>query len=151
MQQTERVKLSQWDALLLESLRSRGYADEELLQRVKSGDLPADDSEYEFDYTRLTELSAEEPGLLEQALRGGYQIKYNTIRGIFSWIKVALGRQAELKLEEGREAVEATLTAAERSRLEAVLSHGWKLLTPDNGPGAAKTDAVFCRIEPLRG
>lgn len=38
-----KVKLSQWDALLVESLRSLGWSDEELLRRVAEGDLPADE------------------------------------------------------------------------------------------------------------
>ncbi|WP_239713681.1 hypothetical protein [Paenibacillus sp. 19GGS1-52] len=57
-----RVKLSQWDALLLESLRGLGWSDEELLLRVTEGDLPVDESEYHFDYKQLTALQAEKPG-----------------------------------------------------------------------------------------
>lgn len=140
------VKLSQWDALLVESLRSLGWSNEEILRRVIQGDLPIDESEYHFDYTQLSVLQAEQPVLFEQALYKGYQIKYNTLRGIRSWIGVALGKEAELELEEGKEAVEVKLTESEKNRLKSVLSFGWQI---DGEPGAAKDTAVY-RISPVQ-
>ncbi|WP_379157880.1 hypothetical protein [Paenibacillus sp. sgz5001063] len=138
-----KVKLSQWDALLLESLRSFGWSDEELLRRVEAGDLPVDKSEYEFDYARLTTLADEQPEEFRQAVTGSYQIKYNTIRGIRSWISVALGKQAKLELEEGKEAAEVALTEAEKNRLETALSFGWRITDGPSGTG------VY-RIEPIQ-
>ncbi|MNC72870.1 hypothetical protein D3C75_1239860 [compost metagenome] len=70
-----KVKLSQWDALLVESLRSLGWSDEELLRRVEAGELPVDESEYHFDYTQLTQLAGEQPEVFRQAVTQGYQIK----------------------------------------------------------------------------
>jgi hypothetical protein len=142
-----KVKLSQWDALLLESLRSLGWSDEELLRRVAEGDLPVDASEYEFDYGQLSALAGEQPELFRQAVTEGYQIKYNTIRGIRSWISVALRIEPQLELEEGREAVEAELTESEKLRLEGVLSFGWQI----TGSGtAADGGAGTYRIEPIQ-
>jgi len=142
-----KVKLSQSDALLLESLRGLGWTDEELLTRVKAGELPPDESEFEFDYRRLTELQAEDPAQFKQAVASGYRIKYNTIRGIRSWIKVALGKEAMLELAEGKEAVEARLADEEIERLESVLSIGWHLTK-----AAAEEDGYefYVKIEPVR-
>ncbi|MFC5402582.1 hypothetical protein [Cohnella soli] len=123
-----KVKLSQWEALLLESLRSLGWSDEELLRRVPAGDnLPKDESDFEFDYEALASFARQEPEIYESAVKNGYQIKYNTIRGIRSWILVALGVTAELSLDEGNEYATAPLSDAQRNRLEGVLSHGWSL------------------------
>ncbi|ASA24805.1 hypothetical protein [Paenibacillus donghaensis] len=141
-----KVKLSQWDALLVESLRSLGWSDEELLRRVASGELPVDESEYHFEYAQLTVLAGEQPEVFQQAVTGGYQIKYNTIRGIRSWISIALGKQAELELEEGKEAAEVALSETEASQLEAVLSFGWRIT---GGPAGADVTGVY-RIEPTR-
>lgn len=94
-----RVKLSQWDALLVESLRALGWSNEDILRKVAEGDLPVDESEYEFDYKQLATLQAEQPELFEQAVKTGYQIKYNTIRGIRSWIWVALGKEENWSLK----------------------------------------------------
>lgn len=141
-----KVKLSQWDALLVESLRSLGWSDEELLRRVETGELPVDESEYHFDYTQLTQLAGEQPEVFRQAVTQGYQIKYNTIRGIRSWIFVALGKEAGLELEEGKEAAEVTLTEPEHKRLESVLSFGWRIT---GGPSGTDGTGVY-RIEPIR-
>ncbi len=62
-----RVKLSQWDALLVESLRALGWSNEDILHKVSEGNLPVDESEYHFDYKQLTTLQAEQPELFEQA------------------------------------------------------------------------------------
>lgn len=141
-----KAKLSQWDALLLESLRSHGWSDEELLHRVTGGDLPADESKYEFDYGQLAALADEQPELFRRAVLDGYQIKYNTIRGIRSWIDVALGIEAKLELAEGHEAVEAELTETEYNRLQGVLSYGWQII----GGSPADGNAATYRIEPVQ-
>ncbi|AIQ55802.1 hypothetical protein [Paenibacillus borealis] len=142
-----KVKLSQWDALLVESLRSLGWSDEELLRRVAEGDLPADESEYEFDYGQLSTLAGEQPELFRSAVTEGYQIKYNTIRGIRSWIAVALRIEPKLELEEGREAVEALLSESQKQRLEDVLSFGWQITS---GGSAADGGNATYRIEPIQ-
>ncbi|WP_091224545.1 hypothetical protein [Paenibacillus sp. BC26] len=143
---TERVKLSQWDAMLIESLRVLGWSDEELIRRTQQGDLPKDDTSiYEFNYEELAAFAAKEPATFEAAVRSGYQIKYNTIRGIRSWIAIAFAQEPELVLEEGREAVIATLTPAEKARLDEVLSHGWTILDGDGeaAVGAGAGAAVY--------
>ncbi|MGQ3479783.1 hypothetical protein [Paenibacillus sp. TY11] len=122
---TKRVRISQWDALLLESLRSLGWSHEELIRRVQQNELPTD-GQSGFDYAELaTGLAFKEPEVFVSAVTDGYQIKYNTIRGIRSWIAAAFGREPELSLEEGSEAVTSELTPAEYDRLERVLSLGW--------------------------
>ncbi|AWV31406.1 MULTISPECIES: hypothetical protein [Paenibacillus] len=141
-----RVKLSQWDALLVESLRSLGWSDEDILRKVAEGDLPVDESEYQFDYKQLTTLQSEQPELFGQAVKTGYQIKYNTIRGIRSWIWVALGKEAALELEEGKEAAEVALTVAEKERLASVLSFGWQI---ESDTKAADGDTAVYRIAPI--
>lgn len=142
-EKVSKVKLSQWDALLLESLRSLGWPDEKLLAIATETELPVDKSPFGFDYQQLAAFAAEKPEEYGQAVTAGYQIKYNTIRGIRSWISVALGKEAELELEEGNEAVEVALSEAERSRLEEVLSFGWQLHSGQAGAGV-------CRIEPIQ-
>ncbi|MDP1512227.1 hypothetical protein L8C07_17100 [Paenibacillus sp. CMAA1739] len=133
---TKRVRISQWDALMLESLRSLGWSHEELIRQVQQNELPTDG---QFDYTELaTGLASKEPEVFVSAVTDGYQIKYNTIRGIRTWIAVALGREPELSLEEGSEAVISELTHAEYDRLQQVLSLGWVIqeVRPASGDAA---------------
>ncbi|MFC0210890.1 hypothetical protein ACFFK0_00245 [Paenibacillus chartarius] len=140
------IKLSQWDALILESAKSIVPSGEELLHRVRTGTLPADESKFKFDYTRLTELHAEDPAAFEQALHRGYRIKYNTLRGIASWIQLALGQEAVLQAEPGNESIVAALTEEEYGRLTAVLSSGW--LVRSEPALTAEGRSVYL-IEPL--
>ncbi|WP_341280876.1 hypothetical protein [Paenibacillus sp. FSL H8-0537] len=156
------IKLSQWDALLLESLKSYGWTNEQLIRKVHAGDFPEDTSPFQFDYGLLNTLASSDAELFAQAVTEGYQIKYNTIRGIHSWIKVAFQQEAELLLDSGSGAVHVWLTNEEADRLASVLSYGWSLSKPDSAalqvtnaadtvdasgvPGAAGRDAY--RIYP---
>lgn len=137
-----KVRLSQWDALLFESLRGLGWTNEALLAITSAGELPVDNSPFEFDYQQLAALAAEKPEEYRQAVTEGYQIKYNTIRGIRSWISVALGIEPQLELEEGKEAVEVSLNADEKKRVEDVLSFGWVI--------SGGTESGVYRIEPIQ-
>lgn len=149
MSQKALVKLSQWDALMVEGLRRLGWPDDEIVERVRRGiDLPADDSIYQFNYEELAAFAAREPETFEAAVRDGYQIKYNTIGGIRSWIAVAYGKEPEVNREPGREAVTAELTPAEQERLASTLSHGWAIEAVPGG--AAAEGAGLYRIEPIR-
>ncbi|WP_139996631.1 hypothetical protein [Paenibacillus paridis] len=142
METNNLVKLSQWNALLLEGLRALGWSDEVVLRRVKEGDLPSDESMYHFDYQELAAFAAAEPETFERAVKEGYAIKYNTVRGIRSWIAVAYGKEPELVLEEGNESVLVVLTPAEKERLAAVLSFGWAIREEQAG--------TLYRIEPIQ-
>jgi hypothetical protein len=133
------TKLSQWDALQLESLKALGWGNEQIIERVNGGDLPKDDSKFQFDYAGLRAVAADEPDTFLSAVENGYQIKYNTIRGIHSWIFVALKQDPELILEPGAEAVVASLTEAEAAALASVLSFGWAV-SPDAGAEAPDAD-----------
>lgn len=140
------VKLSQWDALILESLNAKGWSADELLQRVQAGQLPVDESKFQFDYARLTELASNDLAAFEQAVRHGYQIKYNTIRGIAGWISIVFEQEPELILELGHESVVAKLTLEEHKRLTAVLSYGWVVRGAHTATPEASSTYV---IEPL--
>jgi hypothetical protein len=144
---TNQVKLSQWDALMLESLRTLGWSNDELISRVKQGELPIDESDFHFDYQALAAYAAEEPETFEAAVTNGYQIKYNTVRGIRSWISVTFGKEPELLLEEGQEAVHAELTLEEKDKLTSVLSFGWSVHGEQSISG--KETSLY-RIEPIQ-
>ncbi|TYP76470.1 hypothetical protein [Paenibacillus methanolicus] len=139
-----RSKLSQWDALSLESLRRYGWKDEELIRRVQEGDLPKDASKFQFDYAGLKNLAHEQSDIIAAALGQGYQVKYSTLRGIQSWLLLALDREAEVHAVPGREAVTVLLTAAEAERLASVLSYGWSVELQDRALRNGAQDAEEC-------
>ncbi|MBB3113757.1 hypothetical protein FHS18_005870 [Paenibacillus phyllosphaerae] len=130
------AKLSQWDALSLESLRRHGWSNEELIRRVESGELPEDDSKFRFTYVDLVTLAREQSEIFTQAVTQGYQIKFSTLGGSRSWLFLVLNREAELISEPGQEAVQASLTEAEAERLASVLSFGWTVKLQDEAVDA---------------
>jgi hypothetical protein len=142
------TKLSQWDALMLESLKAYGWPADELISRVQAGNLPTDESKFHFEYTALTALANEEQDTFAQAVTNGYQIKYNTIRGIHSWIIVALKQEAELILEPENEAVITHLSEADAQRLASVLSFGW-VLSPNEGEQDSEGRDSY-RVAPIK-
>ncbi|WP_219835129.1 hypothetical protein [Paenibacillus sp. R14(2021)] len=144
METNHAVKLSQWDALMLEGLRKRSGSDEELLRKVRERELPVDESIYQFDYEALADFAAAHPDTFEAAVKEGYSIKYSTVRGIRSWINVTYVQEPELVLDEGQESVIATLSPAEKERLESVLSFGWRVR--EERPG----EAGVYQIEPIQ-
>ncbi|MDF2921604.1 MAG: hypothetical protein K0R57_518 [Paenibacillaceae bacterium] len=140
----ELVRLSQWDAILLESLRGHGWSDDELLQRIRQGDLPEDTSKFGLNYRNLVDTAAAEPETVEAAVRQGYRIKFNTLRGLSNWILLSQGHEPQVDTEPGRESITATLTTEQHSRLMSAISYGWTV----TAAGTAEGGTVY-RIEPL--
>lgn len=138
------VRLSQWDAILLESLRSHKWSDDELLQRIRQGNLPKDTSKFELNYQNLVDTAAADPETVEAAIRQGYRIKFNTLRGLSNWILLSQGHEPQVNTEPGQEAITATLTPGQHSRVMSAISHGWTVTAAGESDGAA----VY-RIEPL--
>ncbi|MFD2114195.1 hypothetical protein ACFSTH_14855 [Paenibacillus yanchengensis] len=124
---TSKVKLSQWDAFQLESLRAHGLTNEDIIARIQSGDLPADSSKFKFDYADLRNFAEQAKAEFVSAVQDGYTIKYNTIYGIQNWLLVAFQVEAEVNIEPGQEIVQASLTTEQYKKFAAVLSPGWKI------------------------
>lgn len=138
------VRLSQWDALLLESLRGHGWSDDELLRRIRESDVPEDTSKFKFNYQNLLDTAAAEVDTVEAAVRQGYRIKFNTLRGLSNWILLALGAEPEVVAEPGQEAIIVALTPEQHSRLLSAISFGWTVTET----GAAEGGSLY-RIEPM--
>lgn len=142
-----KVKLSQWDAITLETLRVHGWPANELISRVKAGELPKDETKFQVKYEELTKLANEQPELFEQAVKEGYQIKFSTLRGTQSWVLLALQIEGQLVLEPGQEAVVIALTEEEKAKVEQTLSFGWHVVDHEGVETADGKKAY--RIEPI--
>ena len=140
------VRLSQQHALLIESLRGRGWTDDELLGIAGRGELPKDDSVFEFDYEELRDFAAREPEVYAAAIREGYQMKFNTLGGLRSWLYLAFGEEPHIDRRPGLEGVSAILTEAQLSKLREALAFGWQVL--EIGESLERGKATY-RIEPL--
>jgi len=142
-----RIKLSQNESLMIEALRGLGWSNDEIIDRVRSGELPIDESEFQFDYSELTAFDAGQPELFEAVVRDGYRMKFNTLGGIRCWISIALGKEPTVSRVPGSESVTIALTAAEKERLETALSFGWAIA--EEPEGAAGASQLY-KIEPIK-
>lgn len=138
------VKLSQNEALMIEVLRQRGLSDEQIINDALARTLPVDESMFEFDFNELSDYVEQHLDTVQSALHNGYQIKYNTIRGIRCWILVVFEQDPILIFDAGNEAVHATLNEAQQQHLQRVLSHGWQLtvLNEETGEVVIKPSIV---------
>ncbi|MDN9010478.1 hypothetical protein [Brevibacillus laterosporus] len=130
------VKLSQNEALMIEVLRAKGVTDEELLDALKKEDISdflqcSDD----FDFSQLLDFSRQNWCELEQAVREGYQIKFNTINGIKYLISVRLNQVADRDYQnKGDYLAEIKLKEAEVIWLQSVLSKNWTVVEQKQDP-----------------
>ncbi|WP_040952222.1 hypothetical protein [Gorillibacterium massiliense] len=148
MTQQTTVKVSQQIALLIESLRGLGWSEDELAELAKrKNGLPKDNSVFEFDYEELAVFAAGEPEIYESAVRKGYQIKFNTLGGLRSWLYVAFGMEPHIDRRPGLEGVTAILTNAQLERLETALSFGWRI--EKIGESLDEGKATY-RLEPIQ-
>jgi|GEM_PF-1207344 len=143
-----RVKLSQHESLMIEALRGLGWSDDEIIARVRSRELPIDNSEFQFDYSELSDFDAGQPMLFESALRNGYQMKFNTLGGIRCWISIKLDKEPEVSRVPGEESVTIALTEAEKNQLISVLSIGWTVAAASDGDGnTANNSAINAEMQ----
>ncbi|TVY09504.1 hypothetical protein [Paenibacillus cremeus] len=136
------VKLSQREALLIELLRGEGVADDQILASARSGEIEA----YQqlggghFDFNELVEFAKTHGELLKQAIRQGYEIKFNTINGIKLLVGFMFGQEAE---REGERLEGLALSPEDLSRLRRVLSRFWAVT--EMGP--TEDGRISVRIE----
>ncbi len=123
-----RIKVSQNTAILIEAARSSGLSDETLLHEAKSGNIEAFQgiAEGELDFHNLIENALENPDKLEQAVRHGYQITFNTINGMKYYIGLTYGKLRERDYPNLSDRIEGLkLRQEELDELRLSLSPYW--------------------------
>jgi len=98
---SERVKLSQHTAILLERARRFAISDDILLSAAATGDVsalqPASAEHYE--YGDFVSYAAEHGEQLERAIREGYRMTFNTNNGLKAWLRERFGVEQEKDYE----------------------------------------------------
>lgn len=143
------VKLSQNEALMIEVLRAKGVTDQELFEALQKGDISAfQELNDDFDFSNLLDFSRQNWNELEQAVRKGYQIKFNTINGIKYLISVRLNQVADRDYENKGEYVEKIkLKKEEVTWLKSVLSKNWMIIEQEL---QQESDTKVVKIEMVR-
>ncbi|OPA79967.1 hypothetical protein BVG16_04225 [Paenibacillus selenitireducens] len=135
----QRVKISQNTAIMIERARRFGVTNEVLLQVVATGDLtPLKVAEAEYySYDEFLSYAEENGEPLEEAIRNGYQITFNTNNGLKVWLFEKFGVEAgrDFTPSEGR-VDELTLSSDHIEALKQALAANW--VVKDSGETASE-------------
>ncbi len=135
------AKLSQHTAILLERARRFDIADETLLAGLAAGDTavlqPAVGEWYSYD--EFYSYADRHGEALEEAIRSGYRMKFNTPGGVQLWLQHRYGLEAGVDYEvpeHGRvNGLKLPVAAAEL--LHSTLAPNWLILEEGSGSGEA--------------
>ncbi|WP_017547698.1 hypothetical protein [Salinicoccus carnicancri] len=120
-----RITLMQ--AYAIETLRSTGYTNETILEKVRNDEMAdfksADSS---MDYSGLCELESE--NFLGNILEEGYQVKFLTINGLTNLIRMKYGKKEDEDYRlEGFKVSGLELDDKEADELGNLLSTNWEI------------------------
>ncbi|MFS0861974.1 hypothetical protein [Fredinandcohnia sp. 179-A 10B2 NHS] len=121
-------------AYMLETLRSMGKSNEEILEKVKDGDVSSwNELDSHFDFTQLIELAKDNGSAFESIVRDGYQVKFVTVRGVENLLRLKFDKVVDrdfTSTEKGITGLE--LTSEQLSTFSKLLSSNWHIEKTDN-------------------
>ncbi len=83
-------------AYMIETLRSNGISDEQILHQINDRDVtPWDRLHSNFDFTNLVELADQDRVRFESIIQDGYTVKFVTIRGLQTLLQLKFEKQAD--------------------------------------------------------
>lgn len=141
-----KVKISQHLALMVESLRAKGVDGYRLLELAAEGNPErlAQAGQGSFDSGEWAGFAATDPELLRQAVLDGYEIKFNTINGIRSLLRIKYGMEAErVSVVEHDYIRGIALRTGELAWLRSVLSGAWSVRVLHTQGGVHEAQIVF--------
>lgn len=131
------VKLSQWEAIILEAIRGNGVSNQVLLEQVKKGDFSpfASFAEGWIDFSDLLLFAENNWEDFERAVQEGYQIKFSTINGIKTLLKLKFHQLAVQDYEDKETYLDQVkLEEAEVEWLRVTLSKNWRIVELEPQP-----------------
>lgn len=143
------TKLSQHTAILLERARRFGITDETLLAGLAAGDTavlrPAVGEWYSYD--EFYSYADQQGETLEEAIRSGYRMKFNTLGGVQLWLQHRFGLEAGVDYEvpEHGRVNGLKLPAVEVELLRSTLAPNWVILEEAPVPEDSGVSAEFVR------
>src|SRR5699024_9699668 len=126
-------KISLMEAYIIETLRSTGVTNEELL-RVNDTSIQTWSKVHEnFDFTLLQSLAKNEAAY-ESIIKEGYKIKFLTFNGLVNMLRLKFDKIPEKDFEKHEDSIGRLLVEKNRrSELEQILSPNWTIVSADDG------------------
>ncbi|MEH7342547.1 hypothetical protein V7122_01460 [Bacillus sp. JJ1532] len=143
---SERAKISQKTAILLERARRFGVADDVLLASKAKGDptpLKVAEEQY-YHYDDFFTYAKNHGEDIESAIKNGYIMKFNTNGGIQTWLKERFGLEAERDYHfSPGNFTQLKLSMEQAKVLLSVLAGNWVMLISSDGNEYVAEDYDF--------
>ncbi|SEJ51298.1 hypothetical protein SAMN04488127_2050 [Bhargavaea ginsengi] len=122
-------KLSLMEAYMVESLRSKGVSNEEIITLVEQEDTEGlKEIEPRFDYSVLVKAAQKDLASFRSALSDGYEVKFVTFNGLKNLLRMRFGKEEDRDysvMETGIQGLR--LTSSELEQFKDMLSSNWRV------------------------
>ncbi|NGP46189.1 hypothetical protein G4V62_14975 [Bacillaceae bacterium SIJ1] len=129
-------KISLMDAYMIESLRRKEITDDEIIEKATAGDVSSwEVLQPHYDFTELSKLAKQNKDAFHSIIQDGYQIKFVTIYGIQSLLKMKFNilKDDYVTVENG--ITQLKVTEDQYLVLKQMLSTNWTMTeTSSDGP-----------------
>ncbi|WP_156289475.1 hypothetical protein [Oceanobacillus salinisoli] len=117
-------KISLMEAYMIETLRSKGVTDQEL---IEGEDISAWNRLHEsFDFQDLLRLREKDPIAFQTMVEEGYQVKFVTFNGLKNLLKLKFNKMDEVDYQTTESGIRGLyLNTEERHQLTSLLSKNW--------------------------
>lgn len=118
--------ISQMEMYIIETLRTNGLSDAEILEKVKNKEEESlNRISSNFDYQLLFVLYEKDPEVFRKILEEGYRVKFLTLRGLYSLLsmKFSIEENQFVALENGLKNLE--INEETLQKIEGILSPNW--------------------------
>ena len=125
----ELTKLSLPTVYKIETVRSKGVSNEELLAKIETGDVSSW-SEYNsnFDFNELVELYNNNPEEFKSIVENGYAVKFVTLPGLKNLLKLKYGMLEERDYQPTETGISGLQVDEDQyAAIKQMLSKNWKI------------------------
>ncbi|RKQ27977.1 hypothetical protein [Oceanobacillus halophilus] len=117
-------KISLMDAYMIETLRSKGVTNQEL---IEAKDINAWNRLHEsFDFQELLNLREKDPAAFETIIEDGYQVKFVTFNGLKNLLRLKFHKMEDVDYQSVERGIRGlSLNENDRNQLTSLLSNNW--------------------------
>src|SRR5699024_551119 len=138
-------KVTLMEAYLIETLRSNGIPNDELLKKVAQKDIRSwEDINPKFDFNGLISLYEKDEAAFKSIINDGYKVKFLTFKGLENLLKFRLDKVAEEDYEILENGIsELKVKEEELNVIKQLLSTNWTIHETENSDNENKNISIF--------
>jgi|SRR5699024_1638977 len=138
-------KVTLMEAYLIETLRSNGISNDELLEKVAHKDVRSwEDINPKFDFNGLIDLYEKDEAAFKSIINEGYKVKFLTFKGLENLLKFRLNKVAEEDYELLENGISGLKVKEEELNvIKQLLSANWTVHETENNDNLNKEISIF--------